>query len=124
MRDKAIHIILAVLFLLFAAVQFNDPDPLVWILIYGSVSLVAFIKLFLNQLNLNPLIITLVVILSLYALFYIPLFIEFLSKPGKADLISEMKVTKPWIEGTRELLGLLIAIGALLYLRTRRIKQK
>ncbi|MFY0598308.1 MAG: transmembrane 220 family protein [Cyclobacteriaceae bacterium] len=117
MSKKAIHITLAIIFFLFAAVQYNDPDPLIWMLIYGSVALIAMLKVYLSQLNFRPLLITLIIILSLYALFYIPVFIDFVGNPDKADLLGKMKVSKPWIEGAREFLGLIIAIGALVYLR-------
>lgn len=122
MLGKTIHIIIAILFFLFAAVQYNDPDPLIWILIYGSVAFIAMIKIYLRQLNYSPLIITLVIIISLYSLFYIPVFIDFLSNSGKFDLIGKMGKTKPWIEGTREFFGLLLSITALLYLRKTKAK--
>lgn len=32
----------AALFSVFAALQFNDPDPLYWILVYGGTAMVAF----------------------------------------------------------------------------------
>jgi glucan phosphoethanolaminetransferase (alkaline phosphatase superfamily) len=117
MTPKTIHLTLSIVFLLFALVQYNDPDPLLWMLIYGVVALVALLKVYLRQVNFRPLITTLIIILSMYALFYIPVFIDFIGNPDKEDLLGKMKVTKPWIEGTREFLGLLIAVGALFYLR-------
>ncbi|MEP0365320.1 MAG: transmembrane 220 family protein [Cyclobacteriaceae bacterium] len=123
MTTKAIHYTLAALFFIFAALQYNDPDPLLWMLIYGSVAIIAFLKVYLRQVNFGPLIVTLLVIMSMYALVYIPIFIEFLGNPDKADLVGKMKVDKPWIEGTREFLGLLIAIAALVYLRkTKKVR--
>ncbi|MFT6865922.1 MAG: hypothetical protein ACJA08_000748 [Cyclobacteriaceae bacterium] len=117
MTSRTIHIILAILFFLFAAVQYNDPDPLLWMLIYGSVAMIAMLKIYLRQINYRPLITTLMIIILMYSLFYIPVFIDFIANPDKADLLGKMKVNKPWIEGTREFLGLLIAAGALLYMR-------
>ena len=35
--------ILAILFLFFAAVQYNDPDPIIWISIYSYASLMCFV---------------------------------------------------------------------------------
>ncbi|HYI78522.1 MAG TPA: transmembrane 220 family protein, partial [Chryseolinea sp.] len=35
---RIVNFILAVLFLLFAFVQINDPDPVIWILIYGAMA--------------------------------------------------------------------------------------
>lgn len=40
---KFIYIFLGIIFTLSALVQFNDPDPLVWITIYGVAALVSFL---------------------------------------------------------------------------------
>lgn len=39
---KTISIIFGLLFLLFAAVQYNDPDPEVWVPIYGLAAIACF----------------------------------------------------------------------------------
>lgn len=117
MSRKAIHITIAILFVLFAAVQYNDPDPLLWMLIYGAVALIAVLKIYLEQISFRPLLTTLIVLYLVYASLYIPYFLEFLNQPDKEELVGRMKAAKPWIEGTRELGGLLIAVGALVYMR-------
>ena len=124
MSTKNIHYLIAVIFITFAALQYNDPDPLLWMLIYGVVTLVAVLKVYLRQLNFKPLVTTFMVIFALYSLMYVPVFVEFLGNPDKSELFGAMKVTKSWIEGTREFLGLLIAIGALEYLRRSKVKGK
>jgi hypothetical protein len=43
---KIITIIFGVLFLLFAALQYNDPDPQVWIPIYGFAAIACFMAYF------------------------------------------------------------------------------
>lgn len=120
---KILHYSLAVLFLLFAAVQYNDPDPLLWVLIYGAVFLIAVVKLQFRQVNFKPLITTFIVIFLLFAFTYIPSFLEFLNQPDKVDLIRKMKAEKPWIEETRELGGLLIAVAALIYMRQKPVQE-
>jgi len=122
MKHKTIHFSLAVLFILFAAVQYNDPDPVLWMLIYGVVTLVAVLKVYFSRVNFGPMIITLMAIFLLYAATYIPSFLEFLNQPDKIDLVGKMKAEKPWIEGTRELGGLLIAVGALFYMWKSKVK--
>jgi hypothetical protein len=42
---KIIAIFFGVIFLLFAAVQYNDPDPQVWIPIYGFAAIASFMAL-------------------------------------------------------------------------------
>ncbi|GAB3727911.1 transmembrane 220 family protein [Spirosoma lituiforme] len=39
---KTISIIFGLLFVLFAAVQYNDPDPEVWVPIYGLAAIACF----------------------------------------------------------------------------------
>ena len=36
---KIVNILLAIMFLAFTYLQFNDPDPVIWILIYGAMAL-------------------------------------------------------------------------------------
>ncbi|CAN5583725.1 hypothetical protein BH23BAC1_BH23BAC1_38530 [soil metagenome] len=54
-------LIFAFLFLLFAAFQYNDPDPFIWIPIYGTAALVS-VAFYLKKVGL-PL---LVILLALY----------------------------------------------------------
>ena len=60
MSTKTFHkytsLILGILFLLFAILQYNDPDALLWIIIYGSVSALSFYS-FRGYYNLLVLII-------------------------------------------------------------------
>lgn len=112
---------LSFLFVLFAGVQYNDPDPVLWMLIYGVVAMVAVLKIYFSKVNLNPLIYTLIVLFLIFAATYVPSFLEYLNQSDKMDLIGKMKAEKPWIEGTRELGGLLIAIAALFYMRIAKV---
>ncbi|WP_421877228.1 transmembrane 220 family protein [Marinoscillum sp.] len=121
MNSKRIHFIIAGLFIVFAAVQYNDPDPWLWILIYGAVALVAIVKVYFSQVNFTPLILTLLLILLFYTFTFIPSVLDFFESSNKSDLVGKMKAEDPWIEGTREFGGLLIAIIALNYLKRSKI---
>lgn len=122
MNSKTIHYIIAVIFVLFAALQYNDPDPLLWMLIYGVVSLIAVLKVFFHQVNFGPLILTVMLILLFYTFTFMPSVMDFFDSQNKGDLVGKMKAEDPWIEGTREFIGLLIAVACLLYLRRSKIK--
>ena len=122
MNSKVTHYIIAGLFVVSAAVQYNDPDPWLWILIYGSVALVAIVKTQFPQVNFGPLIITLLLILTFYAFTFIPSVIDFWNSSNKSDLVGKMKAEDPWIEGAREFGGLIIAVIALSYLKRSKIK--
>ena len=108
---KTFNYIFGGLFILFALLQINDPDPYLWIPIYGYASLIAFLNArekydgFANY------------ALILFCILYgAKLMLE---KDGVAswynqhdaeNLVQSMKATKPWIENTREFGGLLIII--------------
>ena len=117
---KALNITLAVLFALFAYVQLNDPDPVVWFSAYFVVGLLALISAFrpLPMLLLYGVFAALV----LYSGLHFPYLIEWLFSEEPGDLFGEMTDEKYYVEGTREFLGLLIAIFAVVYLMAQNRK--
>ena len=112
-----IHWIIFLIFLSFAWLQLNDPDPAVWVLVYSIVALLFGISNFTTI----PRVILYAVLgaMIVFALFHIPYFIEWLKSPNKSELFGDMVYEKPYIEGSREFMGLLIAISAVLYLLKR-----
>ena len=110
---KIINISLFVLFTLFTLVQINDPDPLVWCAIYGSVAIVCLVA---NYKKVPKLLIWLLILALLgYSVIYFHYFIDWMNIDHKEEIFGEMVYEKPYLEGTREFLGLLMAIGALVY---------
>ena len=108
---------MSMIFILFAFLNLNDPDPLLWVSLYvfiGVVHLLGLIKKYLpspfNHIT-TWLKFYLIISLSLlfYGCFYIPDLIIWLSASDKMDLVGKMNAEKSYIEGTRELGGLLIA---------------
>ena len=66
---KVLNLLLAALFLLFAFVQINDPDPALWILIYGLMAVACILAAFGRY---YPKIISILLIIYLaYSFFYI-----------------------------------------------------
>jgi hypothetical protein len=108
---RIFNLLFCVLFIVSAALQYNDPDPYLWIPIYlfGAVLCwLAFREVFYPKAFLYGSI--------AFALYAIYLFFE---KDGVADWLSDhnaeniaasMQATKPWIEATREFFGLFILI--------------
>lgn len=111
---KALNIGLAVLFGLFAYVQLNDPDPVIWFFVYFIVALLALISAFRPL----PMLLLYVVFagLVLFSGLHFPYLVQWLVSEEPGDLFGEMSDDKYYIEGTREFLGLLIAIAAVVYL--------
>lgn len=112
---KALNIFFVIVFVLSAALQYNDPDPYIWIPIYLYGAWLCY-QAFHRKYNPVLYIIGLVVYIG-YAVY---LFFDkqgVLSWAGEHDaenIVQSMKATKPWIEETREFGGLLILIIALL----------
>ncbi len=106
---KAFNIFFCFIFIVFAALQYNDPDPYIWVPLYLYSAVLCY---FAARSRFYPkaYIIGIVVYL-LYATYL------FFDKTGVLDWATEhsaeniaetMKAEKPWIEETREFFGLLI----------------
>ncbi|MEQ1746131.1 MAG: transmembrane 220 family protein [Saprospiraceae bacterium] len=105
--------VLALVFAVFAAVQYNDPDPLPWIALYGSVA-AQFGLAAAGRKNRLALWITLIASL-LWAIALLPEFVNWI-KIGAPTIVGSMKAEEPWIEYTREFLGLALAALACSFL--------
>ena len=112
--SKLINWVVCVVFLLFAFVQLNDPDPYVWVAIYGLIAIFFAVS---NFRNIPKIIIQVLIIgLVLFALYHVGYFYDWLLSNDKSELFGDMIYDKPYVEGTREFMGLVIATGSLIYL--------
>lgn len=112
-QKKTINYILFILFLIFAAVQLNDNDGLHWFIIYFSVAALCVWSTFSKP----PRMVLFVVLICLffYACFHLSLFIDYLQTENKEEIFGEMTYEKPYLEGSREFMGLLLACIAVTY---------
>jgi len=119
MTSKTISFILATLFLCFAIVQLNDADGTHWFFIYF---LVAALCLANNFFSIPKLVLQASIVgLALYAAFHFSLFMDYLQTQNKEEIFGEMVYEKPYLEGSREFLGLFLAGLAVFYqLKKRR----
>lgn len=110
---KIVNFVLAVMFLLFAFVQINDPDPILWISIYGIMAVVCIMAAF--QYYIKPLMWILLAGFLVYLVILYPGMQEWMAQPDKSILFDDvMKMQYPYIEESREFLGLLICIVVLI----------
>ncbi|WP_406684915.1 transmembrane 220 family protein [Seonamhaeicola sp. MEBiC1930] len=118
MSKKTTNYFLFVVFTLFAVIQLNDPDSVLWFSIYFYVALICLIANFktIPKILLNITIAGLLI----YSIFHFSLFIDYLQTDNKKEIFGEMVYEKPYLEGTREFIGLLLAALSVLYI----LKQK
>ena len=110
---KNINYILFVVFVIFAFLQLNDSDGILWFAIYLIVAGVCLLNNFINI--SKELIILIAALLLLYSAFHFSQFIEYLQTDNKEEIFQEMLSEKPYIEKSREFLGLLMAAFGILY---------
>ncbi|MEQ9290545.1 MAG: transmembrane 220 family protein [Cyclobacteriaceae bacterium] len=111
---KIFNLFFAVLFLLFVGVQYNDPDPLLWMVIYGIVSVLFFLAAF--NIRIKKVILGVIIVGALFSLTYIPGVYDWFTIGEPGEIVASMKVDKPYVEESREFFGLWIALAALIFL--------
>lgn len=104
---------LAVVFALFAIVQYNDPDPIQWIFLYGGVA-VHFGMAATGKMYRLAVWLWLAVAV-IWAASLLPDFINWV-RMGEPSIVEHMKAEQPWIELTREFLGLVLVALACVFL--------
>lgn len=113
MKIKIVSTLFFLIFVSFAYLQFNDPDPVFWISIYTSVALVSLLRTF--GIYRSVIFLVFSIVLVAISLTYVSGFIEYMLQPNKNEIIGEMVYKKPYIEETREFLGLWIAAASTFY---------
>ncbi len=112
---KIFNIVFIVIFIIFAALQYNDPDPYVWMPIYLFAAYLCYQAI---QNKYNPMLYTIGFIA--YSAYAVYLFLDksgvlnWATQHGAENIAETMKATKPWIEETREFFGLVIVMSVLL----------
>jgi hypothetical protein len=118
---KILNIVLSVLFFSFVIVQYNDPDPLLWMMIYGVVTVVCALAAFKRY--YIWLILAGLAICGFELMTTLPEFINWINM-GMPNIARTMKAETPFVEYTREFLGLVLCIITLVfqYIQARRRK--
>lgn len=112
---KIFNLIFCILFVFSAALQYNDPDPYIWMPIYLYGAVLCWLA-FRGKYYLAAYLLG----IAVYAAYAGYLFFttdgvwDWITKHDAANIAGSMKADKPWIEDTREFFGLLILIVVLL----------
>lgn len=111
---KIFNALMVLCFLLSAALQYNDPDPYIWVPIYLAGAWVCY-KAYKGQFDGRWYAICSIsyLLYAGYLFFTSEGVLSWFSEHHRDSLVQTMKASKPWIEQTREFGGLLILLFAL-----------
>ncbi|TAH25507.1 MAG: hypothetical protein EAZ07_06910 [Cytophagales bacterium] len=104
---KIIYALFLLVYSSFIIVQYNDPDPFIWITIYGY-GLLMILLGFINRYN-QYFTLSGIIAYTIGALYLLPSVIEWIEKEKGHNLMQRMVDNKMYIEETREFGGLIIA---------------
>lgn len=111
---KVFNIIFCLLFIVFAALQYNDPDPYIWMPIYLYAAVLCWLaakgRYFTKAYLLG---IAAYLIYAAYLAFVKNGLLDWISQHHAENIAETMKAEQPWIEQSREFFGLIILIVVL-----------
>jgi len=124
---KIFNFLFCIIFILFAALQYNDPDPYVWMPVYLYTAVLCWLA-FRNKYFPGAYLLGIAVytIYAVYKFFDENGVWDWMTKHQAANIADTMKAEQPWIEETREFFGLVILIVVLLidYFYAKRMKKQ
>ncbi|AVR46569.1 hypothetical protein C7S20_15575 [Christiangramia fulva] len=111
---KFLNAFFVIIFTISAVIQYNDPDPLLWMVIYGYGALVCLLAIFRKDNRMLHYAGILIFLAYALYLFFIPDgVLSWITRHGAENITGSMSDEKPWVEYTREFFGLLILSFAL-----------
>jgi hypothetical protein len=109
---KSFNIFFCVIFILFAVVQFNDPDAYLWIPIYLYPALLCYLQFIQKPISNMAYWAGFLVfgVYAIYKMFDTNGIIDWIQFHNASNIASTMKAETPWIEESREFFGLVIIL--------------
>jgi hypothetical protein len=122
---KIFNLVFCILFILFAALQYNDPDPYIWVPVYGYAAVLCWLA-FRGRYFPKAYLLGIVAYVgyAVYLFFEKDGVYDWLTVHDASNIAGSMKAESPWVEDAREFFGLLILVAVLAgdwwYARRRR----
>ncbi len=108
---KILFGVLTVMFILFAGLQYNDPDPYIWIPYYLGIAVLT--GAMVNGRFLKWFVVTMTVASIVGLVHYFPGVYDWEVNHNAENIAQQMKADKPYIEKTREFFGIAISLAAI-----------
>ena len=108
---KVFNIFFCLIFIVFAGLQYNDPDPYVWVPIYMYTSVLCWLaarKRYYPKYYLLG--IAVYALYAVYKVFDTNGLLDWIKLHHAANIAETMKAEQPWVEESREFFGLIILI--------------
>ncbi|MFI5130438.1 MAG: transmembrane 220 family protein [Chitinophagales bacterium] len=111
---KIFNLLFCLLFIFSAALQYNDPDPYVWIPIYLYGAILCWLA-FRGKYYPGAYLLGILIYTAYAAYLFVAEdgVLDWINHHNAENIAETMKATKPWIEETREFFGLVILIVVL-----------
>jgi len=115
-----------IIFIIFAGLQYNDPDPYIWMPIYLYAALLCWLSI--RKKFFPPAYWAGFIVYGAYAVYKVfdkNGLLDWITKHNAQNIAGTMKAETPWVEETREFFGLVIVITVLTinYVYLSRIKR-
>ncbi|MFA9205918.1 MAG: transmembrane 220 family protein, partial [Burkholderiaceae bacterium] len=109
---KFFNIFFCVVFILFAVVQYNDPDPYLWIPIYLYPALLCYLKVVQKPISKMAYWAGFLLFgaYAIYKMFDTNGIIDWIKFHNASSIATTMKAEQPWVEESREFFGLVIIL--------------
>lgn len=111
---KIFNFFFVFVFIVFAALQYNDPDPYVWMPLYLYAALLCWLAI---RKKFNPkaywLGFAVYGAYAIYKIFDENGLVDWIRKHHAQNIAETMKAETPWVEESREFFGLVIMIVVL-----------
>lgn len=111
---KIFNLLFCILFIISAGLQYNDPDPYVWVPIYGYGAVLCWLA-FRGRYYPKACLVGMAIfaVYAIYKVFDKNGVLDWMNKHHAEDIAATMKAETPWVEETREFFGLVILIVVL-----------
>ncbi|TAF72636.1 MAG: hypothetical protein EAZ53_15440 [Bacteroidetes bacterium] len=119
---KTLFLTFSLIMLSFVVVQYNDPDPWLWMTIYGTVAIFLALGAFRIYFPV-PMYIQMG-LMAAGILYLFPSVIDWITLEKGENLMQQMNNSKLYIEETRECGGLIVALSFLILLWSNFRKNK
>jgi hypothetical protein len=111
---KAVNVFFILLFIISAGLQYNDPDPYIWIPLYLYGAVICYLAV--KGRIIPAMYVAGALVYFGYAAFLMvddDGVLSWWNEHDAENIVQSMHATKPWIEETREFFGLILLLFAL-----------